>query len=69
MPTISKLVAAFAFAIVAAFAAELFKPQMPEGTQFGYFTVICAVIGLICGWRVMGNLVGRGYRAAMGYGL
>jgi len=69
MPTAAKLFAAFAFAAVAFFAAELFKPAMPEGTQFGLFSVICAVIGLLNGWIVMGSLVGRGMWAAMGFGV
>ncbi len=69
MPTAAKLVAAVAFAVIAWLAAELCKPAMPEGTQFGYFTQICAVIGLLCGWFVMGSLVGRGMGSAMGYGV
>ena len=69
MPTAAKLFAAIAFAVVAYLAAELFKPAMPEGTQFGFFSIICAVIGLLNGWLVMGALVGRGMTAAMGFGV
>ncbi|QLQ18429.1 MAG: TrgA family protein [Exiguobacterium profundum] len=32
---------------------------MPEGTQFGWFSEISAGIGFLCGWIVMGGLVGR----------
>ncbi len=69
MPTISKLVAALWFAAVAFLAAEAFKLGMPEGTQYGQFTLICAVIGLACGWIVMGNMAGLGYRRAAGTGV
>jgi hypothetical protein len=69
MPTAAKLVAAVLFAMTGFLAAETFKPQMPEGTAFGAFSLIVAGIGLICGWRVMGGLVGRGYLASAGFGL
>lgn len=69
MPTLSKLIAAVLFGVTGFVAAEAFKLGMPEGTQFGYFSIICAAIGAICGWRVMGNLVGKGYSAAIGTGM
>lgn len=69
MPTISKLIAAVFFGMTAFFAAEAFKLGMPEGTQYGQFNALSALIGLICGWVVMGNLVGKGYRRAAGTGM
>ncbi|MDT8853950.1 TrgA family protein [Paracoccaceae bacterium Fryx2] len=69
MPTAAKLFAAIAFAAVAFLAAELFKPAMPEGTRFGPFSLICAGLGAICGWVVMGKLTGRGYGQALGFGV
>ncbi len=69
MPTAAKLVAAVMFALVGFLSAEAFKPQMPPGTQFGYFVPIVAAIGLAVGWRVMGRLAGQGYGAAAGFGL
>jgi hypothetical protein len=69
MPTAAKLVAAIVFAALGFMAAELFKPAMPEGTQFGLFSPICAGIGLLCGWIVMGPLAGFGTGAAMGSGV
>jgi hypothetical protein len=69
MPTASKLFAAFGFALVAFFTAEIFKPHMPEGTQFGAFTFVSAVIGLLCGWRYLGPDVGRGWWEAANAGL
>jgi hypothetical protein len=69
MPTAAKFVAAICFAIFGAVAAEVVKPALPEGTQFGYFVPICAIIGLLNGWIVMGVLAGHGYRDAMGSGV
>jgi hypothetical protein len=69
MPTAAKLVAAFAFAALSLLIATLYIPQLPKGTQLGYFRQITAAIGLLCGWWIMGNMVGRGYRAAAESGL
>lgn len=69
MPTASKLISAAAFALIAFIAAELYKTTVPERTEWGQLSLICAGIGLLCGWLVMGTLTGRGYRAATGYGL
>ena len=69
MPTAAKLVAALAFAVLGFLAAEVFKAAMPERTVWGYFNTVSAVIGLLCGWVIMGDLVGRGYQAAIGFGL
>ena len=69
MPTISKLTAAVWFGVIAFLAAEAFKLGMPEGTQFGMFNLLCAAIGMGCGWMVMGALTGQGYRKAAGTGL
>ena len=69
MPTAAKLFATVAFLAVAFFAAEVFKPGLPPETQFGKFTWVCTGIGALCGWFVMGGLVGRGYYAAALSGL
>ncbi len=69
MPTGAKLIAALAFAAVAFAAAEAFKPLMPPHTQFGSFSVLCALIGAFTGWKVMGSRAGRGYGNALGVGL
>jgi len=60
MPTAAKLFAAVAFAALGFFTAEIFKPHMPPGTQFGLFSFYVALIGLACGWRVLGPEAGRG---------
>ncbi len=69
MPTAAKLVAAVAFAALAFFAAEIFKGAMPDRTVWGLFNPICAAVGALCGWFVMGGLAGHGYQAATGYGI
>ncbi len=69
MPTAAKLFGAIAFTFVAFLAAEVLKPAFPEGMSFGYFSVICAAIGLLCGWMVMGPNAGRGGTKAVGTGL
>lgn len=71
MPTAAKAMAALAFALVAYFAAQGVKAPgvMPEGTQFGWFSEISAGIGFLCGWIVMGGLVGKGYPEAGASGL
>lgn len=69
MPTAAKLAAAAAFAIVAAIAAHLFIPALPEGTPPGWLREVSAAIGLLCGWWIMGNRVGKGYGEAAGSGI
>ena len=69
MPTAARLFAAFAFMAVGFFAAEVVKPHMSEGTQFGAFTPITALIGLVCGWRILGPAAGRGNVQAFGTGV
>jgi hypothetical protein len=69
MPTAAKLISALAFAAIGFLAAELFKPALPEGTQFGLFSEISAVLGVLVGWKVMGTLTGQGYVAAFGSGM
>jgi hypothetical protein len=69
MPTLSKLLSAIIFAAIAFFAAEFVKLEITEGMNFAKFSEICASIGLMNGWMVMGCLVGQGYKASIGYGL
>ncbi|NDR58318.1 TrgA family protein [Aliiruegeria sabulilitoris] len=66
MPTAAKLFAAFGFALVAFFASEVYKPLLPEGTQFAMLTPINTFIGAVCGWMNMGQLAGKGSYAAIG---
>jgi len=69
VPTAAKLFAGFAFAVLAFFTAEIYKPHMPESTQFGYFSFVSSLIGLVAGWRVMGPEAGHGNWAAVNSGV
>jgi hypothetical protein len=69
MPTAAKLVAAVMFAAVGFLAAQAYVPSLPEGTQIGFLREICAGLGLVIGWFVMGRLVGKGYVEAVGFGI
>ena len=69
MPTAAKFAAAVLFAALAVIAAEIYRPLLPEGTQTGWLHLGSAAIGLICGWWIMGRLVGKGYGTAMNSGV
>ncbi|WP_294220270.1 TrgA family protein [uncultured Shimia sp.] len=62
----NKLVAASCLAITGGLVAEFVKPQMPEGSNPGQMTMICVVIGLVVGWRVMGRRAGRSGAVELG---
>lgn len=69
MPTAAKLFSAVYFALLAALAAHLFIPVLPEGTQIKMFRELSAVIGLFCGWFIMGRSTGRGMVEGLNRGL
>ena len=69
MPTAARLFAAIAMAILAMIVSEQFKPLMPEGTDFGYFTYVNAALGAIVGWRVIGKRAGQGIVQAINNGI
>jgi hypothetical protein len=69
MPTAAKLFAALSMMMLGFFAAEIIKPHMGEGTQFGAFSEVSALIGLVVGWRVLGPAAGRGNYLSSSAGL
>lgn len=69
MPTAPKLFAAFSFMAVAFFLAQVIMPHMRDGMQFGAFVPVSALIGLVCGWRIMGPQAGKGDYTAAGTGM
>ncbi|OUS37721.1 tellurium resistance protein [Rhodobacterales bacterium 56_14_T64] len=69
MPTGARLTAALCLALLAFILSGEIMPLMPEGTDFGYFTVINIAIGLIIGWVVMGKRAGRGFVPAINNGI
>lgn len=69
MPTAARLVTAIALALLAFIVSGQIMPLMPEGTDFGYFTLVNIAIGVVTGWVVMGKRVGRGITAAITNGI
>lgn len=69
MPRVSKLVAAVIFAAVAYYTAEQVKLVMAESIRFGLFSAVCAVIGMVLGWRGAGGRQESGYVNAISNGL
>ena len=59
MPTAAKLFSAITFAFVAYLAAHLYAEGMPDGRPVGWLREISALIGLICGWWIMGSFASR----------
>ena len=60
IPTIPKLLSAVLIAALGWYASNLYRPLLPEGTSFGVFNELNAIIGFICGWRILGQRLGRG---------
>lgn len=71
MPTAAKLVAAIIFAVVAWLAADQYAPLMPDGRPAGVLREVSAIIGVMCGWTVLGGFLmkPRGRIEAMGTGV
>lgn len=69
MPTAAKLMSAIALALVAFIVSEQFKPLMPEGTDFGYFSFVNAGFAAYVGWKLIGKRAGRGVAQGINNGL
>ena len=69
MPTAAKLVSAILFALLGLFVAQLYAQGITTGARTTWLREVAAAISLICGWKVMGNLVGKGTSAAIGSGI
>jgi len=69
MPTASRFIGAIFFAAIAFYISELFKPQLPEGKNFGKFSLYNAAIGLICGWVLLRLPRGLSITSSIGLGL
>ena len=68
MPSAPRLIAAICLGIQAFVVSGQIIPLMPDGTDFGYFTVINIALGMACGWIVLGARAGRGTTAAIDNG-
>ena len=69
MPTAAKMVAAVLFALRGVVAVQVFIPLLPEATPVIGLMPSVIIIGLLCGWLLMGRVAGGGYGAAMGNGV
>jgi len=69
MPNAARLIAALSLALIGFIVSGQIKPLFPEGTNFGHFTNVNMVLGLVCGWVVMGKRAGRGLTPAINNGL
>ena len=65
-PTAAKLVAALVLAATGYITSEAVKPLLPEDTVFGMFSLVNAVLGLLCGWIIVGPRAGQGESYSLG---
>jgi len=69
MPTMGRLIGAVLFGALAWYTTLLIIPLFPEGTNLGLFQEVNTFFGLFAGWTVAGPRAGKGYSAAISYGL
>ncbi|HKL05061.1 MAG TPA: TrgA family protein [Roseovarius sp.] len=69
MPTFARLVAGLLLGAVGWWVSDLIRPLMPEGTDFGIFNFVNAVLGILVGWRVTGKRLGHGLFNGLSAGL
>ncbi|WP_037307216.1 TrgA family protein [Ruegeria halocynthiae] len=69
MPTAPRLVAALCLLVVAFLVSSMIISNGEEGKAYGWFTYVNMALGVICGWKIMGKRVGRGWVAAINNGL
>lgn len=69
MPNAAKLVAAVGMAIVAFIVSGMIPPLFEENKNFGWFTWVNVILGLVVGWKVIGSRAGRGLTSAINVGL
>ncbi|EEE38057.1 tellurite resistance protein [Rhodobacteraceae bacterium KLH11] len=69
MPTASRLVAALCLLVIAFLVSSMIIDNGEEGKSYGYFTYVNMLLGVACGWVIMGKRAGRGWTAAVNNGL
>ncbi len=69
MPTAGRLVGAVSLGALGWFGSDMVRPLMPDYTSFGWFNYVNLVLGILCGWFVMGSRAGRGWGEAISNGL
>ena len=60
MPSGTKVASSFCLCALAYILSELDKPTFIEDYNFGYFTYVSMLVGVIVGWTSMGQRVGFG---------
>ncbi len=69
MPTASRLVASLCLLVVAFLVSTMIINNGEEGKNYGYFTYVNMLIGVACGWVIMGKRAGHGWTAGINNGL
>lgn len=69
MPTAARLVAAICLLVVAFLVSTMIIENGEEGKSYGYFTYVNMILGVVCGWTIMGKRAGRGWTAGLNNGL
>lgn len=69
MPTSAKLIAAVVLAVFGYLTAQAVRPLLPEGQPTGYLIPVAVLVPAIVGWRIIGRLIGKGYRLSINVGL
>ncbi len=72
MPTAARVVAALIVGFIAFVVAGQARAQLPEGMDPGRMVQVSLIIGLICGWTILGRRAdgGRmGFANAIGIGI
>ncbi|MEM1388199.1 MAG: TrgA family protein [Pseudomonadota bacterium] len=69
MPTAAKLIGGILTAVLGYFLADAIVAYLPPETRIGRFREITTVLGFFAGWRFLGNRVGEGYVASLGFGI
>lgn len=69
MPNAPSLFAALSLAIIAFIVSGQIMPLFEEGKDFGYFTHVNMIIGIIVGWKVLGPRSGAGMTPGITLGI
>lgn len=69
MPTASRLIAAVCLMVIAFIVSGMIMDNGDEGKDYGNFVYVNMILGLVCGWKVMGKRAGRGWTSAINNGL
>ncbi len=69
MPTAGRLAGALAFLIYGWYIGIALGPFFPEGNPPDFIIPMSIIVGILCGWMIVGTRADKGYVAAVGHGL